>query len=309
MKVELIYILCISCLLSSCSLFSKEKKLQDSSDEVLLHQTQSGIDTIPLQWEHLEGNWVLTDFIDNVLKYKTITKYRVSPLAAEAWAFKIERDSLFTTGLINDFRTRCNVEPSGNHDIPATIIDEIGGSTFILYYNGKMDKIEAINATDYQEKYIYRRATGELDEILSHTPFQWDREKRRYHVQDSLYNYLINHLVVGSYDPISNYNGIQTMTLTKNGMVKGFKQFDTYRIHAYFGTRHPFDDKDAIFFENSKFKDGYEIYSWKFSNGMLKLTQMYTPDGGDFYYNGKTSYEFIVENGQENKLVKKKEVF
>lgn len=29
---------------------------------------------------------------------------------------------------------------------------------------------------------------------------------------------------------------------------------------------------------------------------ILTLTQMYTPDGGDFYYNGKTSYEFICKD-------------
>lgn len=296
MKIELIYILCICCLWSSCSLFSREKGEQNSPNEVLLCQTQYVIDTIPLQWEHLEGNWVLTDFIDNVLKYKTITKYRMSPLAAEAWAFKIERDSLFSTGLISDFQTGCNVDSSGHHDITATIINGVGGRTFILCYHEKTDKIEAINTTDHQEKYLYRRATGELDEILSHTPFQWDSEKRKYHVQDSLYFFLIDHLIVGNYEPNSDYNGSQTMTLTRDGAVKGFKQFDTYRIHAYFGTRHPYDDKDAIIFENSKSKNDYEIYSWIFSDGILTLNQMYTPDGGDFYYNGKTSYEFICND-------------
>ncbi|MDR2921621.1 MAG: carboxypeptidase-like regulatory domain-containing protein [Tannerella sp.] len=260
----------------------------DSSSIVLHPQAKNEIDTgtVSLQWKHLEGNWVLTDYIDNILKYKTIAKYRSNPLALNTWAFRVDKDSLFSTGLLYGFNIASHATTQNNNDTLALI--ETFGEPFILSYNKKTDKIKATNTKNPHEKYTYRRATGKLNEILSDTPFDC------YQMENSMYDFLVNHLLVGSYEPVSDYKNIQTLIIQKRGIVKGFKNFDRYHVHTYFGTLHPYNDEDIIAFGSSESEDNGEIYSWKFSDETLTLTQMYTRDGGDSFHNGKTTYTFAI---------------
>lgn len=238
-----------------------------------------------LKWKHLEGNWILKEFTDNVLRDKTIGKHRSTPLATQAWAFTIDNDSLESAGLLYGFSVKYDERAGSKGDTLLHV--ETFGETFTFIYDIKTDRIIAYNTTagHAKEKYSYRRATGRLNKILAYTPFN-------YQTGDSMYHFLTDSLIVGKYNPSANYAGIGTVIFRKGGSVSGFRNFDTYFIHDYFGTLHPFGDHDALIFERSDSETG-EVYNWKFRGKKLTLTKMHTDTGGDSYYLGTEKYEFI----------------
>jgi hypothetical protein len=104
----------------------------------------------------------------------------------------------------------------------------------------------------------------------------------------------IDNFIAGTYAPVSDYKGVATMILSKNGSVKGFKGFDTYELYAFFGTFHPTGNNDAlVFYDTVTVREA--TYKWQYSDSTFILTRMHRNTGSDMYHVGTEKYEFTKQ--------------
>jgi hypothetical protein len=241
-----------------------------------------------------DGYWILTDYFDSIFKDKTISKHRLYPIAWSAMTLKFQNDSLFSTGLLylkkkQKICLTCDT---------LTLIKDFG--TFILKYNKQTDNIEAIRIdsdkyNQFKNKtYTYRRVTEKhLITILAN--------KNTSNIEEGFYQLFIDNLLAGEYKSIGNGQN-KKIILSSNGLMNGFKKYNKYQIHDYFGTLHPFQNYDVIIFEDSSIvsagsstpsKSQIAYYSWNFTEDTLTLTELKTKNFGDEYFLGKQKFKFI----------------
>lgn len=239
----------------------------------------------------LDGYWILTDYFDNIFKYKEIAKHRLHPIAWSTMNFKIHADSLFSTGLLF-IKKEVKIYP--NLDTIASI-DEFG--TFVFRYDIQSDKIFATKNPHGKDSkinlktYTYRRVTEkQLLKILDC--------KDVFKIQKGFYQLFIDSLIAGEYK--STENG-QVLRLTNSDRMSGFKKYNTYHIHDYFGTYNPFQNYDAICFKDTTIVSSgntpptsaqLSYYNWTFSGDTLALTELLT-ENYEEYFLGKKTYTFI----------------
>jgi hypothetical protein len=254
----------------------------DSVDTTVTEETESTT---------LDGYWILTDYIDSIFKDQAIGKHRLCYITWSAMSLNIQKDSLFSTGLLF-IEKKIKINPDSD---TLGSIEDFG--TFVFHYNKETDRIEA---TDIQpeknnkfkdKKYIYRRVTEKrLIDILD--------KKDGFKIRDGFYQLFIDSLIAGEYKSVDNG---QKVNLTTNGLMTGFKKYNKYHIHDYFGTSHPFQNYDVICFEDTTVvspgnapppKTQICYYNWTFSGDTLTLTEMLT-DNYDEYFLGKQIYRFI----------------
>jgi hypothetical protein len=107
----------------------------------------------------LDDYWILTDYIDSILKDKSIASHSQYPISEMVMAFRINNDSLFSIGIIFNGEevkiVRANDTLQNIH------------FSYTFYYNHKSDQIEAtpirLNSNSYfrrddKEKYKIGRA-------------------------------------------------------------------------------------------------------------------------------------------------------
>jgi hypothetical protein len=226
----------------------------------------------------------MVEFIDNILKYKSIAKYRAktAPIWV-TWAFNIDGDSLYSTGLLYGAEIALITDDSDTLGI-------IDGYAF--YYDKKTDRIKSVSQTNKKEKATFRRATGRINDILRIT-FNRQPDTVNSDKPDNLYQFFVDNFIAGTYVPVSDYKGVTTMILSKNGSVKGFKGFDTYELYDFFGTSHPTGDNDAlVFYDTVTVREA--TYKWQYSDSTFILTRMHRT-GSDMFHVGTEKYEFIKQ--------------
>jgi hypothetical protein len=251
-------------------------------------------DTLSIGLGHpasLDGYWILTDYLDSILKDRSISKHRMYPIAWSAMALNIHRDTLYSTGLINGSRGM------KVHSYMDTLAVIEGYGKYALRYNTRNDYIEATAiSTDQAPKtaartFKYRRVTeGRLKRILQ------NNDQRG--LKEGFYQLFIDSLIAGEY---TSLNDGHALVLTSDGIISGFRSYNRYRIHDYFGTLHPFGNYDALWFEDTTAissgqfpppPSAIQFFHWSFSGDTLLLTEMMT-DNYDEYYLGKRRYTFI----------------
>lgn len=99
-------------------------------------------------------------------------------------------------------------------------------------------------------------------------------------LSERLTNYFNKSLLAGSYKLKDSF-----VTFKENGELTGLKNFTRYQIHNYFGTLHPYLEKDVVYFFD---KGGKSIsYNWKFKKNQLVLTDFTYPTKEQYLSNKK----------------------
>ncbi len=236
----------------------------------------------------IEGHWILTNYYDSILKDKSISKYRLNPIAWHAIVIKIANDSLFYNGLIHS-----NGKMKLNHSFDSLAVIK-DNAPFKLYYNKILDRIEGyslqskINNNFHLKTFKYRRISeANLVQIVDENNYSYTEKMFR--------QLFIDSILVGKYNSIDN----KILQINSNGTLTGFKSFNKFYIHDYFGTYHPFHNHDVITFENigdkslmQKLTTNKEIYNWRFVKDTLVLTEMKTVDS-ESYCLGKKMFKFL----------------
>jgi hypothetical protein len=240
---------------------------------------------------NLDGYWILVDYIDSIFQDKAIAKHRLQPFSWGAMSLHIRQDSLFSIGILF-LKKQIKINLASD-----SLGMLVGEGVFELRYNGATDRIEATerfkNAPEASKgaKFVYKRVTEQhLIDILS----SGDGPT----IQAGFNQLFVDSLLAGHYKSLADGN---TMNLYPNKFMTGFKQYNRYFIHDYFGTYHPYGNLDVVAFEDTtivangqaKPSDAaIRLYNWVRTGDTLTLTEMLTRND-ETYALGNKRYQFI----------------
>jgi len=246
--------------------------------------------------ENLDGYWILTNYVDEILKSKSIAPHTRKPLTWDAIILKIHGDSLVTHGLImgNTFRL------TNKADSLTTIT---GLSDYQLSYNSSLQQIRATEVNAESGKadtlvYSFRRVLPNEQRLIAGI----DGKRFFENLESNFYSFFIDSLISGTYEPLTKSTERGTLVLGKAQLTSGFKNYTKYVIHDYFGTLHPFRGYDAIIFEDttlvspSNTPPTNEVcYNWRFNGDTLVLTELLT-ETYDSYFLGTKTFKLLRIN-------------
>lgn len=264
-------------------------KRNNSKTEHKIHESGK-----EMQLDSIQGYWILSEYIDSILSNKSIEKQRRISIAQTSIVIYIFNDSLWYSGLIlGNEKLKLNQ----NNDSLVTI-KGMGMENFKLKYDTNLKLINAIQITNYKgeksnSNFTFRRVRENekrLTKNISNKPFYENLE-------DNFYSFFIDSLIVGKYTSTNNKKDF--IIFEKNESVSGFKKYNKYIIHDYFGTHHPYNSKDVLILEDTTAttKENYappnniDIFSWKFKNDTLILIEMLT-DNYENFHEGSIKYKF-----------------
>jgi|GEM_PF-3125430 len=239
--------------------------------------------------ENLDGYWVLTNYVDNILKTKSIAPHVSKRLTWDAIVIKIYGDSLVTHGLImgNKFHL------SDNADSLTTIK---GLSYYQLSYDQSLKQIRAKATNEKSDKqdtitYYFRRVKPDEQRLIAGI----DGKPFFENLEHNFYEFFIDSIISGTYKSLTKSNEVKTLELWKANLTSGLKNYNKYSIHDYFGTLHSFGGNDAIMFEDTTIippgnapPTNIVYYNWTFNGDTLTLTEMLTENYERYYLGTKT---------------------
>ena len=237
----------------------------------------------------LGGYWILTNYIDKINKTKSIepqvTQHR---LTWDAIIIKIENDSIESHGLIMN-----NKIPFLKNPDSLTTLKGMG--KYKLNFDKTENSIYAVDFSDIDTvKYKFRKINENEKRLVKNI----DGNPFFEQLSQNFYDYFIETIISGTYKPLTKSSNISPLKFLTNGEINGFKNYDQYSIHDYFGTSNPFPGDAIIFTDTQKeIKENQPpensgAYKWEFKNDTLILTEYLTEDFEN-YKLGKTHYVFI----------------
>ncbi len=93
LRTKLFILTLIILLVVGCKSRQDKKVTQNISADIVLAETAES--------SSLDGYWILTDYIDSILRDQSISKYRLFYIAWFAMSLNIQKDSLFSTGFLH----------------------------------------------------------------------------------------------------------------------------------------------------------------------------------------------------------------
>ncbi|MDQ3111831.1 MAG: hypothetical protein M3R17_18235 [Bacteroidota bacterium] len=235
--------------------FSCSEAQQKSSKK---HDTLKTIVPAPADFD-AEGFWVMTNYFDSIIKNKTVTGYRKLFASWFAIAIEIKGDSIKAFGSII---TNKKFSVMNSNSDTLFVFGKTARGEYALYKNytsGRLELVQTGNEKDEQDsiKYIFE-----------------NRPDLRYLIENSenegfsknITSYFNEHLLAGAY-----LAEVKAVTFLSNGIVTGFQNYTTYEVRNYFGTSHPFKNRDVVILKGKGVEDYWE---WKFENDTLVLTKM-----------------------------------
>lgn len=259
----------ISILIAVISLVSNFKNLNTpSSNENLLAETM----------KPQSKYWLLSNYADSILRYKSIAKYSDNPLSWNAVVLRLEADSLYATGTLSSATRKL---PPRNIVGMITSLNEYGEFTFS--YNPVSKHIIAVSSPKSSTGII----VNNYRPISESEYFALFRAGEVHPLQEGMRQAFIAEMFAGDYRSIERKP--KDMTITATGEIKGFQKFKKYELQDYFGTSHPFNGLDAIWLENNSGTGNY--YHWAFAGDTLTLTEMRSEE--ETYLPTSRSWKFL----------------
>lgn len=270
----------------------KDENKQSNDQKSIVNDSLTSQDTFSLK-----GLWVMPDYIDSVLTYKTISKYRMQWPTWFAILIDIDDDTIRTYGSINDLQTSYN----GDKDTICVFEKTVTGK-WMLSFNEETQKLELRHiklGTGRNEKdpkvYVLEKRP-ELSFLL-------DSLDKIHKTRTNMKNYLSKELFEGTYEVVGENRDV---IFQSNNKIKGFQDFTEYHIDVYYGTSHPFNNLDNIKFyrnQNDNQDFNWEMFHWKFKGDTLILTPLIFEE---FKHRGKkVRGEFLELSEKQIKLVRK----
>ncbi len=242
---------------------------QQPENKSVTSQTSS---TVGTDSSSLDEYWILTDYYDNILKYKTIAKYRLLPISWQAMLLKISGNKTYASGLINLMFKEI---PSDFKSDTVGSIDDFWTGVFVLNRITGYIEAKGISTNGDDKIYKYRRVNDSFLKTMLSKDTLW--------LEQVFTQIFIDSILVGRY--VSLDNDSNALQLLSDGRAYGFKGYESFKIHSYFGTLHNFGNEDIINFSGN-------FYSWKFNGNQFTLTEMYEIPESDNYQLGKIKYRF-----------------
>lgn len=226
-------------------------------------QTQENETTqVNIPTNSLNGTWVMTQYFDTIMANKSIAKYRTQDATWFSILIDIQQDTIITYGSMFDQCIKA--------DFTKDTIAEIMGWTSQDYWwfiqtDSLINLVQQPNQ-EYPDSTIY---TFKRDSSFSNYCRRTRNEFRQKPFQrESIRNEVIDYFNDKFFN--GKYRNIQTeevVIFDGKGNVSGLKDSEKYETNVYFGTSHPFKNRDVIYFDRRNF------YNWIFEEDKLILTK------------------------------------
>ena len=217
---------------------------------------------IPKKTYELDGVWGLNSYMDSIITYKSVAKYRMQVPAWFGILLAFKEDSVTAYGSLGGEKAKLNYSSDTLTKLKKH------GDWYLIYQKPNIWVIAGQKQQD-TAKYYYRRRddlsfmTKNSDGRLIRTPITL---------------YFNQKLIAGTYQNLSNSSKIEFKT---NGEVEGLGNFKNYQIRDYFGTFHSFENLDVLFLEGDSLTN---CWNWKFNQNTLELTKFELNDNQTHYH-------------------------
>lgn len=264
-KISIIFLLLLIC---SCNDGPKKNAFQLSDRKP----------SNKLENASLEGQWVLTNYFDSIIKYKSIVKFYMPPTWF-AIVININNDSLTSKGSIRGFEQ--SIKLNNNKD-SLCILDHFTGK-WILSMNCRQLKLTNISSISNNEKLdptVYTYQKNNYSELSQKNADSSNCFK--YVFYNQVYKILTNRIIAGTYELLfpkpdskrivvfdtiptcDNYNTI-------SNYIKNLDNYNYYSLDTYFGTCHYFNNRDVLTLIDDSLD---EHFNWVFNKDILTLTNL-----------------------------------
>jgi len=261
-KIFLLF--CSVVFLSSTLLNSATSSIKDS--DLVYQNTKSDYN----------GVWVLSNYMDSILNNKKIAEYRLLKPSWFAIVVKIVDKKIYTFGSIDDHVYDLELRNSENDTLCE--LSHLGG-TWVLTKNQKKNKLELKLVKGFKDEvdttlYTYAKSddllhlTENLKEFVPKT-------------ESNFIRFFSKKFFVGDYTIISPKDRKGDAVYFYEEGNTNFENFENYEPNIYFGTQHPFNNKDVISFSREykiDVKYWYQFYNWRFNNDTLILRPYHIND-------------------------------
>ena len=209
------------------------------------------------QKRDLVGTWGLSNYLDSIIINKKIAKYRLQPPSWFGILLEIKKDSIYLYGSLMEVETELI-----NKEDTVAILNSFEGGWMLLRNQNNL----LLKQFPYQENldtsiYIYRQRT-DLKEMTKNLD-------RVHKISSNVTKYFNKEILYGTYIDQMTNNKVEFL---ETGKLKGIDGFSEYEIRNYFGTLHPYKNKDVLFLRNRK-EDSIKQFNWKFEGDILILRE------------------------------------
>ncbi len=225
----------------------------------------------------LQGEWILSEYIDSIYQNKKVAKYRGLRAAQGAILLDIEEDTIHTFG---------SVYHHSKYPI------QLKGDTFAITENMNCklflkDSTQVkINCED--GVFHYKRPDRWADKVLVHSSPERIKKKLPEVIQVYANSFLFN----------KKYKDIKsgkTVEFAFPRHMKGLNKWTHFRVNTFQGTLHPINH-DWVEFRN---KNESKIYGFETSGDTVKLKHMNTNDDKWFLEKNKEDIVLVRESNSK----------
>lgn len=238
---------------------------QDSSMKKPPYEENLLIDSVEAISEKeysIEGSWVLSSYLDSIVKHKSVSKYRIQQPAWTAIMLDISENDIKCFGSILDKKSE---RLKGD---TLAIIEGIN-SSWNLIQNDSLLELSMIDGLGQWDSTIYEyRKSNDLAYLHEDESKGWPLT-----LDSSLTQFFNKELLSGSYLNIHNKDSVQ---FNEDGRLIGIENFESYEVRNYFGTSHNFEEMDVVRFQNKK---NSVYWSFEINGSLVTLTEL----KGDWY--------------------------
>lgn len=215
----------------------------------------------------LNGTWGLTNYFDTILAHREIARFYMQEPAQFGILAQIQADTLFYYGSLHQPVYRIQSKSD-------SLLGIIGNSrnTFLLIQAPPYLKLVTKTGSD-SSVFLYRKR-NDLSYFTKENLDFWG-------IGRNVTDYFNANLLAGSYGLKGQSRKV---TFEPNGTISGLPAYDKFEVDNYFGTHHPFYNKDVVRLHKTD-SSGWKWYNWVFSGDDLTLTE-FVPElmeeGGEY---------------------------
>jgi hypothetical protein len=202
-----------------------------------------------------QGTWLLTQYFDSAIEALSVYDVRTVKPSLFGAIVILTSDSLVTYGTLDGHAFKLS-------DVKKNSSIEIKGSygDWRLTAAGDSLSIMEINSKEKGRVYSYRRYTGTLSASMK------EKDVRAFFT-----TFFNKHILSGEYEvERPNTKRAKRVIFSENGGLTTMGDYDRYEINAFYGSRHPYTESDALLIWNSR-NDSTKVLAWKYKDKNLLL--------------------------------------
>ncbi len=213
----------------------------------------------------IQGEWILSEYMDSIMENKSVAKHRMNPAAQGSILLQIIGDTIHNYGSVY-YHGINKLELNGD-----TILNGTKHTSCKYFICG--DKLCVTDCYKDKNIYHYRRLKDIESKILE------GRNPRN--IEKNLSEVIMAKFNRFFYN--KRFRDLENNKIYEFGFpyhISGWNNFKYFEVNKYWGTLHPFNNKDILAVKN---KTESEYWNFKFQGDTIYLRKMILPKTSDNY--------------------------